>query len=66
MTSARTTLSYTASGSKDKRAYRNGFTIVKDPRFLINKDEHWPMRVELEPIYDKKNQELHRKEKWVR
>ena len=40
--------------SKDKRAYRNGFTIVNDPRFLINKDVHWPMRVELEPIYDKK------------
>ena len=27
---------------------------MKDPRFLINKDEHWPMRVELEPIYNKK------------
>ena len=41
-------------GDKEKKAFRNGFTIVKDPRFLNDKDTHWPLRVELEPIYDKK------------
>ena len=41
-------------GSKDKRAIRSGFTILKDTRFLTNDNEHWLMRIELEPIYDKK------------
>ena len=41
-------------GNKNKNAYRNGFTIVKDPRFLLSNKEHWPMRIELEPIYDRK------------
>lgn len=42
-------------GNKDgKQAYRNGFTIVKDPRFLNGGQDHWPLRIELEPAYDKK------------
>ena len=40
-------------GNKEKTSYRNGFTIVRDPRFLISKEEHWPLRVELEPTYDR-------------
>ena len=35
---------------KGKQAYRNRFTIVKDPRFINGKNGHWPLRVELEPI----------------
>ena len=38
---------------KGKQAYRNGFTIVKDPRFINGKNGHWPLGVELEPIYGK-------------
>ena len=41
-------------GNKNsKQAFRYGFTIVKDPRFLNGKDGHWPLRIELEPVFDK-------------
>ena len=41
-------------GDKErKQAYRNGFTIIKDPRFINGKEGYWPFRVELEPKYDK-------------
>ena len=38
---------------KGKQAYRNGYTIVKNLRFINVKNGHWPLRVELEPIFDK-------------
>ena len=40
-------------GNGDKQAYRNGFTIVRDPRFKNGREGHWPLRIELEPIFDK-------------
>ena len=39
--------------NKEKQVFRNGITIVKDPRFINGRDGHWPLRVELESIYDK-------------
>lgn len=33
--------------------FERGFTFVKDPRFT-NKGAHWPLRIELIPVKDKK------------
>ena len=38
---------------KSKQAFRNGFTILIDPRLINRKQEHWPLRLELESIYGK-------------
>ena len=36
-----------------KQTFRNGFTIVKDIRFINEKQGYWSLRLELEPISDK-------------
>ena len=54
VTQTRAAFGCTSLWRKDKKAFRNTFTIVKDPKFINDKDTHWPLRVELEPIYDKK------------
>ena len=39
---------------ENQQIYDKGYTILKDPRFLLDKDTHWPWRVDLIPVYDKK------------
>ena len=39
--------------NKDRRSFNNGFTIIKDPRFMNDKKGHWSWRIELISSFDK-------------